>query len=117
MLPAIKEGQGLENSTYPAAEEARQLKAILDSPAFQKAPTVRGLLLYLWDHRAQPVSEFAIATEALGRKPNFDPKTDATVRVHISRLRQKVKEFYDGEGKNCPVRISIPLGGHELNVE
>jgi len=63
------------------------------------------------------VSEFAIGTEALGRKPDFDPKTDATVRVHVSRLRQKVKEFYDGEGKNCPVRISIPLGQHELNVQ
>ena len=95
--------------------EDEQIKAIVDSPAFQKSPTVRALLIYLWRHRGEQISEYAIGLEALGRKPNFDPKTDSTVRVHISRLRQKLKEYYDAEGREALARISIPLGGHELH--
>jgi hypothetical protein len=36
--------------------------------------------------------------------------------VNIGRLRQKLKEFYDVEGRTYPLRIWIPLGGHELDV-
>ena len=94
--------------------EERYIKAILDSSGFQRAPTARSLLLYLWEHRGEAISEYAIATEALGRKSEFDTKMDASVRVQIARLRQKLKEFYETEGKTCPLVISIPLGGHEL---
>lgn len=98
-------------------DEERELKVVLDSPGFQKAPAVRNLLLYLWRHRGEPISEYAIATEALGRKPEFDPKSNATVRVHVARLRQKLRDFYDSEGAACHLRISIPLGGHELDCQ
>ena len=98
------------------ASEEEHFQAVLDSPCLQKAPTVRSLFFYLWRHRGEPISEYAIATEALGRRPDFDPKADATVRVHISRLRQKLKEYYETEGQNCPLRLSLPLGGHQLEV-
>jgi DNA-binding winged helix-turn-helix (wHTH) protein len=100
-----------------SSEEERYLRAILDCPSFKKAPAVRTLLLYLWQHRGESISEYAIATEALGRRPEFDPKSDATVRVHIARLRQKLKEFYETEGTTCPLVILIPRGGHSLEVQ
>ncbi len=106
------------DSTLPetpgTSDEERYFKSILDSPGFQRAPTVRSLLLYLWQHRGESISEYAIATEALGRKSEFDTKMDASVRVQVARLRQRLKEFYESEGKNCPLNISVPLGGHEL---
>src|ERR1700722_19334227 len=94
----------------------RHLATILESASFKKAPTVRALLVYLWQHQGESISEYAIATEALGRRPDFDTKADATVRVHVARLRQKLKEFYDTGGQSCPLIISIPLGGHALDV-
>jgi len=42
---------------------------------------------------------------------------DATVRVHIGRLRQKLKEFYETEGKTCPLVVSIPRGSHALEIQ
>ncbi len=116
-MAATPESHGQAGATARIVSEEEQFRAILESPSFQKAPAVRSLLLYLWCNRGQPVSEYAIATEALGRKPDFDPRLDATVRVLISRLRQKLKEFYEIEGKGLALRISIPLGGHQLEVQ
>ena len=92
------------------------LGVLLESAAFAKSPTLRKLLEYLWERRDQEVSEFAIAVEALDRREDFDPKLDATVRVNIARLRQKLKEYYETDGADEPVRLSIPLGTHQLVV-
>lgn len=92
------------------------IRQIADSEAFRAAPVMRTLLTYLWKHRDQPVSEYAIGVDALGRPPAFDPKTDSTVRVQIARLRSKLKEFYESAGAAFPLRVSIPLGRHELEV-
>src|SRR5262249_41574323 len=69
---------------------------------------------YLWEHQGEPISEYAIATEALGRNGDFDPKVDSTVRVQVARLRTKLKEFYETAGAEFPLRLSVPLGHHEL---
>src|SRR6202030_3741633 len=59
--------------------------------------------------------EYAIAVDALGRSPDFDPKTDSTVRVQVARLRAKLKEFSEAAGDSFPLRLTIPLGRHELH--
>jgi hypothetical protein len=100
------------------AATAEQMEAafasILGSEKFSRAVVLRNLLRYLWEHRDQAVSEYAVGAEALQRKPDFDPKTDATVRVNVARLRAKLREFYASDGQNCPLWLSIPLNGHQL---
>src|SRR4029077_21085441 len=91
------------------------IRQVADSETFRAAPTMRALLLYLWEHQGESISEYAIATEALGRSPDFDPKLDSTVRVQIARLRTKTNEFYKGVGTGFPLRPSLPLGQHELH--
>lgn len=93
------------------------VRRIVESRTLERAPTLRTLLSYLWQHHGEPISEYAIATEALGRPASFDARTDATVRVQISRLRQRVEKFYEQEGKDCRERVAIPLGGHTLRLE
>lgn len=93
------------------------VSCVLESRCFEKAQTLRTLLLYLWNHRDQALNEYAIATEALGRNNLFDPKIDATVRVQISRLRQRLERFYEDEGRQATERLVIPLGAHQLQVE
>lgn len=90
------------------------LAQIVDSDAFRKAPSLRALLLFLWQHRKGPISEYAIAVDALGRPADFDPATDATVRVNISRLRGKIREFYEGANASFPLRITLPKGTYEV---
>src|SRR5439155_6241688 len=101
-----------QGSAYKYDQLIRQ---VADSETFRAAPTMRALLLYLWEHQDASISEYAIATEALGRSRDFDPKLDSTVRVQVARLRTKLKEFDQAKGGTFPLRLSLPLGGHELH--
>jgi hypothetical protein len=92
-----------------------QVQRMLQSPHFARAETQRKLLQYLWERRNDNVSEYAIATEALGRNSSFDSTTDASVRVHISRLRRKLKDYYQHE-LGEPELLVIPTGTHQLMV-
>ena len=100
----------------PLSETEAGFQALLASPSFRKAPTLRKLLEYLWAHRDENLSEYAIATDVLNRRPDFDPRTDSCVRVHILRLRQKLREYYETEGSASVVRFSVPPGSLRLNT-
>lgn len=91
------------------------VQRVLQSPHFARAETQRKLLQYLWEHRNDAISEYAIATEALGRNSRFDSTIDASVRVHISRLRRKLKDYYLQEPGE-PELLVIPTGTHQLMV-
>lgn len=98
-------------------EHPQFLDAVASSACFAKAPALRRLLVYLWEHRNDELSEYAIALDVLGKRQHFDPKVDASVRVHISRLRQKLREYFEDEGRLQPFRIVIPQGSHTLRIE
>ena len=108
---------GVREARPPAAnrELDELLARVVESDTFRPAPMMRTLLQYLWKHQGEPISEYAIAIDALGRSPDFDPKADSTVRVQVARLRAKLKEFYEAAGDSFPLRLAIPLGRHELH--
>ncbi len=57
------------------------------------------------------LSEYTIATEVFGRsRTTFDATRDAIARVEAHRLRKKLKEFYEGPGKERPIQISVAHG-------
>jgi hypothetical protein len=106
--PAIEE----QSPSRESLDE--HIQRLLNSPQFVRAETQRRLLEYLWNHRSENLSEYALATEALGRKADFDSTADASVRVHISRLRRKLKDYYQEIGE--PETLVIPTGTHQLVV-
>jgi hypothetical protein len=113
-LVPVLAGKEITKSSSSAGEA---LRSLLESRTFEKTPALRSLLLYLWQHRDDAISEYAVAIEALGRPSSFDSRTDATVRVQISRLRQRLERFYEDEGQNCSERLLIPLGSHQLQFK
>lgn len=96
--------------------ERAELRAILESETFQRAPSLAQLLSYVcekcFDGQQELIKEYNIAVEALGRPPEFDQKRDSIVRVEAHRLRKRLKEYYETEGKDHDIRIEIPLGGY-----
>jgi len=61
-----------------------------------------------------PGKEFQIATEALGRSADFDPRFDSNVRVQTARLRAKLMEYYASIGAQNSVVLEIPKGSYVL---
>ena len=41
---------------------------------------------------------------------NFDPTADAVVRVEAHRLRKKLRDIYEKDGRPQAMQISLPAG-------
>ena len=63
------------------------------------------------------IKEYTIATQALGRPEDFDPRTDNIVRVQVRQLRKKLEEYYRAEGANDRLRIVIPIGHYHAEFQ
>jgi len=97
-------------------EVLRELERILASRAFQGAGRSGALLRFLLERtlagQADQLKEYTVGAEALGRGDSFDPRTDAIVRVEISRLRSRLGHYYATEGAANPVRIAVRKGSY-----
>lgn len=104
---------GLEPKAKLAA-----LERILRSNTFSASESIRQILRYVVEQsvsdRNQEVKEYTIATEALGRPQDFDPKADNIVRAQMRRLRQKLDDYYQLEGATDPLRVVIPRGHYHV---
>lgn len=56
------------------------------------------------------LKEYVIGTEVYDRKPPYHPSQDSIVRTEARRLRAKLKEYYESEGKQNPVFIYFRPG-------
>ena len=59
-----------------------------------------------------PLKETLLGVEVFGRNPSYDPRLDGVVRVEAVKLRSRLKEYYETEGADDPVRIDLPKGGY-----
>ena len=91
-----------------------QLNCILSSSDFESTNQLSQFLQFVVEEtlagRADQIKAYTIATSVLGRKSDYDPQTDATVRILAGRLRTRLEHYYSQLGKNDPIRISIPKG-------
>jgi len=91
-----------------------QVERILRSTVFNSAPTLSGILKFITDRtiqgRTAEISEYAIATQVLGRSPDFDPSSDTIVRTQAYRLRAKLQQYYAGPGSEDTIIIDVPKG-------
>ncbi len=104
-----------------AQVERAQVQRILQSKVFRASEVLRNLLAYLSDKAisgtADNLKEYTIGLDALGKPASFDPRQESVVRMHASRLRQKLAEYYRTEGIDDPVIIDLPKGGFKITFE
>ena len=96
------------------------LENMLASPLFAGSPRQQRFLDYLVTNtlagNAERLKGYTIAVEVFDRKDDFDPSLDAIVRVEATRLRNKLREYYDTIGKKDGMRIDFPKGGYVLEL-
>jgi hypothetical protein len=92
----------METNEISAEEVRATLHGILLEAPFQRSPQLRAFLEYIVEAglagRGSLLKSYSIATQALGRPVNFDPATDAIVRVEAKRLRQALTRIYAKQG-------------------
>ena len=96
------------------SHEKEELERVLSSGNFSRAPLQGKLLRFICQEyfagRVDRIKEYTLATEVVGRGPDFDQNQDAIVRVEAHRLRKNLKGYYEGVGANNPVQIVLELG-------
>jgi TolB-like protein len=58
------------------------------------------------------LKEYAIAVGVFKRNREFDPGADPIVRVQARRLRSKLAQYYQTEGRDESIQIEYPVGGY-----
>jgi hypothetical protein len=98
----------------------RQIDRLVASHVLHGSESLCKLLQYLakhaLDHPSTPLKEYQIATEVFGRRSDFDPQSDSTIRVQAGRLRLKLSEYYGSEGADDPIVVELPKGTYILSL-
>lgn len=92
-------------------EVKEALERILNSKTFSKSTTTNVLLKFLVKSTVQKknISLALLGEELFGNK--YDPeKNDVNIRVNISHLRKRLRDYYENEGRNESLIISIKPG-------
>jgi len=93
-----------------------QLDKLLLSRAFAHAGRLSKLLRFTVEQTIQGqgdhLKEYLLGLQVFGRDEKFDPRIDPVVRVEAHRLRARLKEYYQNEGRTDPLRIEFPKGGY-----
>jgi hypothetical protein len=113
----VSEDKEAAHSGRAATDSRRELVSrVVASVPFSKTERLSSLLIYVCDvaldGRADELSEQNIGEAVFGRSHNYDSANDGIVRAQVSRLRQRLDLYFDGEGANEPIRIAIPRGGY-----
>jgi TolB-like protein len=110
--------RGVRSEEFPVPEKLcrAHLERVAASATFARAGQLRALLEWLGGRSLAPAglppTEREIAEEVLGRA-DFDPQADSLVRKEISRLRQKLAQYYGREGARDRIHIHC-RGGYLL---
>ncbi len=89
---------------------------ILASKEFIHSDSLRRFLSYTVEKamEGEPgcLKESVLGTTLFGRGDAFDPRLDPIVRVQAGKLRTRLQQYYEGEGRSDALVIEFPKGGY-----
>ena len=113
-VATTRDGPSSKNVAIEAKRELAQ--RVVESSAFAKSERLSSFLICICDlslsGRAGEINEQKIGTTVFGRPQDYDSSIDGIVRPQASRLRQRLDFYFNGEGANEPVRITLPRGSY-----
>jgi len=107
--------ESAQNRTSPGSAEADRAELEMVVDALSRSPRLAHLLRHIGERYLQgdsaSLNEYNIATEVFERpKTSFDASEDAIARVEAHRLRKRLKEYYDSDGRDHEIQVSLPPG-------
>ena len=99
-----------------AKQKRRALEDALGSETFARADQLKKFLRYIVEMeiagKGDQISEHLVGIEALGRPEDFSPTEDSAVRTRAKALREKLRDLYERELPDAPVRIELQRGSY-----
>jgi adenylate cyclase len=103
--------------SIPTDHILKQLTEIQNSPLFENKNRLKRFLSYVVNEslsgNAHLIKGYTLGLEVFDKDENFDPQTDAIVRVEAGRLRRLLESYYLAEGKKSPILITLPKGKYK----
>lgn len=107
----------VERPAVPTEEAVRaELAQVIRSRAFARSERQQRFLRHAVEAavagRPEVLKESALGVDIFDRGTDFDCRADNIVRVEARRLRQRLQDYYQGEGAADIVLIDLPPGGY-----
>ncbi len=94
----------------------QQLNKIMAHRLFSRSAILSKFLFYVVHEtltgNTNRIKEYTIAVNVLNKSKKFDVQRSGIVRVHASRLRRTLEDYYNSETVGIDVIINIPSGGY-----
>jgi hypothetical protein len=95
---------------------------VATSKGFAKSKFLTNFILYICEMhltgRAHELTEQVIGERVFERPAGYSPGDDNIVRNYARLLRQRLNDYFEGEGQGEPIRIVVPRGRYiPLGVE
>jgi hypothetical protein len=94
----------------------QQLTCVLHSRIFVQSDKLSRFLRFIVEHvidgSQDCLKEYVIGSEVYDRKPPYHPSQDSIVRTEALRLRGKLREYYETEGKEDPIYVHLRPGSY-----
>lgn len=102
------------------AEVHAGLARILKSAPFNQSRRRQRFLEFIVNEslagRSDTLKGYTVGVEVFEKPASFDPLVDPVVRVEAARLRDKLREYYETEGRDDSVRIELPKGSYAPQI-
>jgi hypothetical protein len=100
-----------------ANKQKRELvQRVAASVPFQRTARLREFLIYVCErslnNQLDEIREANIGNKVFGRGADYNPSEDNIVRVEARHLRKRLSSYFDGDGKDEPIVITIPKGSY-----
>ncbi|MDW5290598.1 hypothetical protein [Formosa sp. PL04] len=99
---------------YSKKEILEELDRILSHELFLRTHVLTKFLKFIIEETLEGnthnLKEYTIAVSGLGKSTNFNPQSNATVRINAGRLRRLLNEYYTGPGITNPIKIEVIKG-------
>ena len=93
-----------------------QLERILASTIFIHSERLSRFLRFTvqqaTEGKTEQLKEYALATSVFDKRDSFDPRFDPIVRVEAGRLRTRLRQYYETEGREDGLVIDLPKGSY-----
>jgi TolB-like protein/Flp pilus assembly protein TadD len=106
-------GQSTSRAVAPTEVRA-ELAKLLASHPLERSPQLQRLLRFVVEEtlagRGDRLKEYVLGVEIFGRPTSYDPRQDSLVRVEAHRLRGILDAYYQAEGSQDSILITLARG-------